>query len=97
MRAPQKPRIVHSVEKPAPAKIYQDWPEGARDLVQAIDAHTAELAQTNMHLNVIADCAGATLGFFKKWIPWAIAAATVLFPVVGEIVAKVSSVAGVTP
>lgn len=96
-RAPFKPQLktVHDASKPAPAKAYVDWPEGARDLVLAIDAHTMELKETNLHLKTVADCASSTLGFFKKIVPWAVAAAAVLFPVVGEIVAKVSSVAGV--
>lgn len=69
--------------------IYENWPE-ERKAVEAIDAHTAMLAETNKSLATLATCASETLGFFRKivkvYIPYGVAAAAIIWPAIGKII-----------
>lgn len=87
-----RPRAVPQMND---VPVYENWTEGSRDLTAAIEAHTAMLAETNKSLVILADCAGTTLHFFKKWIPIFIGAAGILWPVARQVIDAVAQAAGV--
>lgn len=44
------------------------------------------IKETNEHLGSIAGVGQDTLGFVKKWVPWIIAAAGLLYPALGKVI-----------
>lgn len=89
MKSPQS-RVTPIHRKPVIKEplIVDNWPAQSDQL----DSLISTLTETNLHLSTLADAAVATQSFFKKWLPWGIAAASVAWPVIGQIVAKASTV-----
>ena len=59
-------------------------------ITNSIDANTRAVTEMNESLKVLADCAAATLSFFKRFIPWAIAAIGVGYPAIGKVLDAMS-------
>ena len=77
MRQPQRLKAV----KPPENGVLIDFDENPmlRELIDTIK-------ETNGHLASIAGVGDRTLGFFRKWVPWIIAAAGVLYPAFGKLI-----------
>lgn len=83
---------VNKRRRADPLLTYPGWIKGEQALIEAIDNHTNELKITNKYLGEIVGLADDTLGFVRKtvlkYVPWAVAAISVLWPTVGKIIAS---------
>jgi len=79
--------------KTAPAKPGSQRPvyfAGADDMRELIDALNA----LNTNASVIASVATGTLHFFKRWVPWFIAAAGIAFPALQPLIKELAEKIG---
>ena len=72
--------------KPAEKHEIIQFPEGTSPSTIQMQMLIETLTETNAHLKAIAGIGTDTLGFIRKWVPWMIAAAGVLYPTVGKVI-----------